>query len=95
MMNDQLRQLSHSLRLFGVHGNFEKRAEQAAAQSLNHLEFLRFILEDEINQRKNMTPSFRKDVASEFKVREREKITKWEAEVSTRGSLEKLLPQRS
>lgn len=55
MMNDQLRQLSHSLRLFGVHGNFEKRAEQAAAQSLNHLEFLRFILEDEINQRKNMT----------------------------------------
>ena len=53
MMNDQVRQLSHSLRLFGVHGNFEKRAEQAAAQSLNYLEFLRFILEDEINQRKN------------------------------------------
>ncbi len=53
MMNDQVRQLSHSLRLFGVHGHFEKRAEQAAAQSLNHLEFLRFILEDEINQRKN------------------------------------------
>jgi DNA replication protein DnaC len=53
MMNDQLRQLSHGLRLFGVHGGFEKRAEQAAAQSLNHLEFLRLILEDEINQRKD------------------------------------------
>lgn len=53
MMNDQLRQLSHSLRLFGVHGNFEKRAEQAAAQSLNHLEFLRIILEDELDQRKS------------------------------------------
>ncbi len=53
MMNDQLKQLSHSLRLFGVHGGFEKRAEQASAQSLNHLEFLRLILEDEIKQRKN------------------------------------------
>jgi DNA replication protein DnaC len=53
MMNDQLKQLSHTLRLFGVHGGFEKRAEQAGAQSLNHLEFLRLILEDEINQRKS------------------------------------------
>lgn len=53
MMNDQIRQLSHGLRLFGVHGGFEKRAEQAASQSLNHMEFLRLILEDEINQRKN------------------------------------------
>lgn len=52
MMNDQLRQLSHNLRLFGIHGGFEKRAEQAGAQSLNYLEFLRLVLEDEINQRK-------------------------------------------
>ena len=53
MMNDQLKQLSHGLRLFGVHGGFEKRAQQAGAESLNHLEFLRLILEDEFNQRKN------------------------------------------
>ena len=52
-MNDQLKQLSHGLRLFGVHGGFEKRAQQAGAESLNHLEFLRLILEDEFNQRKN------------------------------------------
>lgn len=53
MMQDQLKQMSHNLRLFGVHGGFEKRAQQAGAESLNHLEFLRLILEDEFNQRKN------------------------------------------
>ena len=52
-MNDQVKQLSHGLRLFGVHGSFEKRVQQAGAESLNHLEFLRLILEDESNQRKN------------------------------------------
>jgi DNA replication protein DnaC len=53
MMNDQVRQLTHGLRLFGVHSSFEKRAQQAGAESLNHLEFLRLVLEDELNQRKN------------------------------------------
>jgi len=53
MMNDQVRSLSHGMRLFGIHGNFEKRAEQASAQSLGYIEFLRLILEDETNQRKN------------------------------------------
>ena len=53
MMNDQVRQLSHGLRLFGVHQSFEKRAQQAGSESLNYLEFLRLILEDEFNQRKN------------------------------------------
>lgn len=53
MMNDQLRNLSFSLRLYGIHGNFEKRAISAEAQSLNHLEFLKLILEDEVSQRKS------------------------------------------
>lgn len=52
-MNDQVKQLTHNLRLFGVHNGFERRAQQAGAESLNHLEFLRLILEDEFNQRKN------------------------------------------
>lgn len=52
MINDQMRILSHSLRLFGVHAGFEARAAQAASQSLNHLEFLRLVLEDEVLQRK-------------------------------------------
>ncbi len=55
MMSDQMRSLSHQLRLFGVHANFEKRAAQAAGQGLNHLEFLRLVLEDELLQRKERT----------------------------------------
>ncbi len=55
MTTDQMRNLSHSLRLFGVHANFEKRAAQAAGQGLNHLEFLRLILEDEVLFRKERT----------------------------------------
>lgn len=52
MINDQMRMLSHDLRLFGVHAGFEARAAQAASQGLNHLEFLRLVLEDEVLQRK-------------------------------------------
>jgi DNA replication protein DnaC len=52
MMSDQMRSLSHQLRLFGVHASFEKRAAQAAGQGLNHLEFLRLVLEDELLNRK-------------------------------------------
>ena len=52
MINDQMKNLSHSLRLFGVHANFEARANQAAADGLNHLEFLRLVLEDEAINRK-------------------------------------------
>ena len=52
MINDQVRSLSHQLRLFGVHQHFENRAVQAESQNLRPLEFLRFVLEDEILQRK-------------------------------------------
>ena len=52
MMSDQMRSLSHQLRLFGVHASFEQRAAQAAGQGLNHLEFLRLVLEDELLNRK-------------------------------------------
>ena len=52
-MSDQLKKMSHDLRLFGIYTGFERRCEQAGAESLNHREFLRLILEDEVNQRKN------------------------------------------
>jgi DNA replication protein DnaC len=52
MIQDQMKNLSHRLRLFGVHANFERRAAEAAGQSLSHLEFLRLVLEDELMQRK-------------------------------------------
>lgn len=55
MMSEQMKQLSHQLRLFGIHGSFEKRSAQAEGQGLSHLEFLRLILEDEILHRKERT----------------------------------------
>ena len=55
MINDQMRILSHQLRLFGVHGSFEKRSAQAEGQGLSCLEFLRLVLEDEIIHRKERT----------------------------------------
>ena len=51
-MTDQVRVLSHELRLFGVHGGYEKRVAEAEGQGLTHMEFLRLILEDEVLQRK-------------------------------------------
>ena len=47
MITDQMRTLSHHLRLFGVHASFEARANEAQGKSLSHLEFLRLVLEDE------------------------------------------------
>ena len=52
-MMDQVRMLSHQLRLFGVHGGYEKRIAEAEGRGLTHLEFLRLVLEDEVLQRKN------------------------------------------
>ena len=52
MINDQMQSLSHGLRLFGVQAHFAARANQAAADGLNHLEFLRLVLEDEVLSRK-------------------------------------------
>lgn len=52
-MTDQVRQLSHALRLFGVHAGFERRAAQVQADAQSHIEFLRLVLEDEVLQRKD------------------------------------------
>lgn len=55
MVQEQVRSLSHSLRLFGVHGAFERRSHQAESEGLSPIEFLRLILEDEIIARKDRT----------------------------------------
>lgn len=52
-MNEQVRQVAHQLRLFGVHAGFEQRSLEASNKGLTHLEFLRLILEDEVVNRKN------------------------------------------
>lgn len=47
MMLDQVRNLSHQMRLFGIHQSCERRAE-ALAQKVHPLEFLRLLLEEEL-----------------------------------------------
>lgn len=55
MMSDQVRLLSHQMRLFGIHEAAERRAAQAVANGLHPLEFLRLVLEDEVLSRKDRT----------------------------------------
>ena len=52
MINDQIKKLTHGLRVLGIHSSFEARANEAQAKSLSHLEFLRLVLEDELLARK-------------------------------------------
>jgi DNA replication protein DnaC len=53
MINDQVRDLSHQLRLTGIHAHFEKRAQEVRAGSLDPVEYLRLLLEDEMLARKD------------------------------------------
>ncbi len=52
---NQMKSLSHELRLFGINQNVAKCAEIATANSLHPLEYLKIILEDEKNHRKERT----------------------------------------
>jgi DNA replication protein DnaC len=53
MIQEQVRLLSHQLRLYGIHSGFEARNQEALSKSLQPLEFLHLLLEDEVLQRKN------------------------------------------
>ena len=55
MMLDQVRNLSHQLRLFGIHEACDRRASEALSQQLHPLKFLRLLLEDESLSRKDRT----------------------------------------
>ena len=55
MMLDQIKNLSHQMRLFGIHEACERRAQEALSRQLHPLEFLRLILEDEALSRKDRT----------------------------------------
>lgn len=54
-MLDQVKNLSHQMRLFGIHASCERRSQEAMSGQLHPLEFLRLILEEEILFRKNRT----------------------------------------
>ncbi len=49
---DSVKTLTHKLRLFGFHSAVEKRLAEVQGQDLDHAEFLRLLLEDEILSRR-------------------------------------------
>jgi DNA replication protein DnaC len=53
MIQEQVRLLSYQLRLYGIQSGFEARNQEALSKSLQPLEFLHLLLEDEVLQRKN------------------------------------------
>src|SRR5207245_558280 len=55
MMLDQVKNLSHQMRLFGIHQACERTAAEALSQQLHPLEFLRLLLEEELLSRKDRT----------------------------------------
>ncbi len=55
MMLDQVKNLSHQMRLFGIHQACERQAQLALSQQLHPLEFLRLMLEEELLSRKDRT----------------------------------------
>jgi DNA replication protein DnaC len=55
MMLDQVRNLTHQMRLFGIHEACDRRSQEALSQQLHPLEFLRLLLEDEALSRKDRT----------------------------------------
>ena len=87
MIHDQMRQLSHSLRLFGVQTSFESRAAQAASQGLNHIEFLRLVLEDEVLSRKERVA---KSLKSRAKFRSHANLEDWDQTIERGLTKQKL-----
>lgn len=53
-MLTQVKQLTHNLRLHGIHNAIERRAHEALANNLQPLEFARLILEEELLYRKDL-----------------------------------------
>lgn len=87
MMNEQVKRLSHELRLYGIHGNFVGRCEEAASQALNYAEFLRLILEDEVKARKEASA---KQIMSKAKFRISVDLEDWDHEFERGISKQKL-----
>jgi DNA replication protein DnaC len=74
-MNEQVRRLSHELRLFGIHSSFEARAQDAVSRSQHPLEFLALVLEDERLARKDRLA---KSLTTRAKFRHQADIQDWD-----------------
>jgi DNA replication protein DnaC len=53
MIEEQVKKISHELRLHGIHESFQRHADIAAAKSLHPNEFLKLVLDEEILFRRN------------------------------------------
>ena len=84
MMLDQVKNLSHQMRLFGIHQAAERRAAEALAQQLHPLDFLRLVLEEELLARKDRTA---KALVTKARFRFRADLEDWDL------SFHKDLPQ--
>lgn len=74
-MIDQVRNLTHEMRLFGLRENAEHRSAAAMADSLHPLEFLRLLLEDEKLYRKNVVA---KRLVSKAQFRHEADLENWD-----------------
>ena len=54
-MYQSIKELSHSMRMYGVLNNVEKHCEEALAENLHPMELVRLLLEDEKLARKEAT----------------------------------------
>jgi len=75
MILDQVRNLAHQLRLFGIHEACERRAQEALAEQLHPLEFLRLVLEEELLSRKDRTA---KALSTKARFRFRADLEDWD-----------------
>lgn len=91
MINDQVRQLAHTLRVFGVHANFEARSNEAQGKGLSHLEFLKLLLEDEVMQRRERVA---KSLTTRAKFRSTSDLEDWD-QTFDRGLTKAKLRERS
>jgi len=75
MILDQVRNLAHQMRLFGIHEAGDRRAQEALSQQLHPLEFLRLLLEDELLSRKDRTA---KALSTKARFRFRADLEDWD-----------------
>ena len=75
MILDQVKNLAHQMRLFGIHEAGDRRAQEALSQQLHPLEFLRLLLEDELLSRKDRTA---KALSTKARFRFRADLEDWD-----------------
>lgn len=76
MIAEQVRSLCHQMRLFGFHSAAERRSTEAVGSQLHPMEFLRLLLEDELNSRRDRVG---KMLTTRAKFRSAAEIEDWDS----------------